>query len=199
MPLLSALTAPIHPLHLLHTCFSASRLSTVTFTRITACSPASLLSLKPSQFLLTALNISHDSFWQSPSKSRVPLFLTDRCWRLSTPHNFPPFQPCPAGGFVSLQRRCTTSQWASTYLIPRWFVAKPGGQTPTSAGSMRESLSTTRWEESPTMEQRCTWPRCPSVATSPARSATSWATDLLPTQQVLETTSLWRLLLLDYR
>lgn len=199
MPLLSALTAPIHPLHLLHTCFSASRLHTVTFPHITARSPASLLSLKLSQFLLTALNVSHDSFWQRPLKSRVPLFLADRCWRLSTPHNFPSFQPCPAGGFVSLQRRCTTSQWASTYLIPRWFVARPGGQSPTSAGSTREWLWTTRWEESLTMGQRCTWPRSRSVATSPARSATSWATVLPPTQQVLETTSLGRLLLLDYR
>lgn len=89
MPLLAALTASIHLLHLLHTCFSGSRLSTVTFPHITACSPASLLSLKLSQFLLTALNVSHDSFWHSPLKSRAPLFLTDRCWRLSTPGNFP--------------------------------------------------------------------------------------------------------------
>lgn len=196
MPPLSALGAPIYRLHLLHTCFSASRPSTVIFTHITACSSASLLSVKLSQFLQTALKVSHDSFWQSPLKNRVPLFLTDRCWWLRTPSHFP---SCPAGGFVSLQRRCTTSQWASTYLIPRWFVARPGGQNPASAGSTRESLSTARWEESPTTEQRCTWPRCRSAATSPARSATSWATVLPPTQQVLKMTSLWRLSLLDYR
>lgn len=86
--------------------------------------------------------------------------------------------------FLSFQRRCTTSQWASTCLTPHWFAARPGGQTPTSAGSMREWLSPTLWDTSPKMEQHCMWLRLHSVAISPAWSATSWATVLLPTQQV---------------
>lgn len=76
------------------------------------------------------------------------------------------------------------SQWASTRLTPRWFVAKPGALTPTSAGSTRGRPSLTQWEESPKMELNCWWQRLLSVATSPAWSATSWATVLPPTLQV---------------
>lgn len=184
IPLLSALSAAIHQLHLLHTCFPRFQ--------------ALHHHIHPHYSLLPCLITASESKPVSPdSFKRLPWFfltdpleepcaelLTDRRSRLSIPHHFPSFQSYPAGGFVSLQRRCTTSQWASTYLIPRCFVARPGEQTPTSLGSMRELLSTTQWEESPKMERRCTWPRCPSAATLPARSAISWATVLPPTQQV---------------
>lgn len=183
IPLLSALRVPIHPLHLLHTCF-------LNFQALHH-------HIHPHYSLLPCLitvseyePVSPDSFKRLPwffltdLKEPCAELLTARRLRLSIPHNFPSFQSYPVGGFVSLQRRCTTSQWASTCLIPRWFVARPGGQTPTSPGSMRELLSTTQWEESPKMERHCTWPRCLSAATLLARSATSWATVLLPTQQV---------------
>lgn len=85
---------------------------------------------------------------------------------------------------LSFQRQCTTSLSASTYLTPCWFAMRPGGRTPVSAGSMRESPSPRRWEESPKMERHCLSPWLPFVVTSPAWSATIWATVLQPTLQV---------------
>ena len=92
---------------------------------------------------------------------------------------------------LSLQSRCTTSQSASTCLTPRWFAASPGGRTPTSAGFTSRSPSLTPWGRSPRTERLWLWPRLPSAATSPARSATNWATAPPHTLQVQADTILF--------